>query len=390
MSALSVNPVPQVVLLPGGVMPAEPAYRALLSELGDEVDAITKDLEVYAGDSPPVDFSLDTEVEGIRRAADDAGFERFHLVGYSGGGASSLAFVNRYPERLLSLALFEPAWAGNEGLGPEETALRERYRALQGLSPDEFMRGFIGYQLRPGVEPPPPPPPGPPPPWMATRPAGLAAFMHAFDAAALDLERLRKFDRPVYFGLGGRSNPDYYEQMARRLAGAFPDFTLEIYAERHHFDPPHRMEPARVADALRTLWSRAAHGSTAHPNESLVRGLYAAFNRRDLDAAIALFTEDAVFHCPGRNRIAGDHRGRGEVLAFWQAQIDLSQGTFRPVVTDVLVSDRQVAVIVDVGMARADRRFAWLRAIVYRVRGGRFAEAWVYEGDQAAADEFFA
>jgi hypothetical protein len=31
-----------VVLLPGGVLPAEPAYRALLAELGDDVDARAK------------------------------------------------------------------------------------------------------------------------------------------------------------------------------------------------------------------------------------------------------------------------------------------------------------------------------------------------------------
>ena len=42
------------------------------------------------------------------------------------------------------------------------------------------------------------------------------------------------------FGLGGRSNPDYYERMAERLAGIFPDFTLETFPERHHFDPPHQ------------------------------------------------------------------------------------------------------------------------------------------------------
>ena len=41
---------------------------------------------------------------GILRAAEAAGFERFHLVGYSGGGAISAAFAARHPERLLSLA----------------------------------------------------------------------------------------------------------------------------------------------------------------------------------------------------------------------------------------------------------------------------------------------
>jgi hypothetical protein len=37
----------------------------------------------------------------------------------------------------------------------------------------------------------------------------------------------------------------------------FSDFTVEVYEQRHHFDPPHRAEPARVAQALTRLWSRA-------------------------------------------------------------------------------------------------------------------------------------
>ena len=245
----------RVVLLPGGVLPAEPAYGALLGVLGDRVEAVAKDLEVYAADTPPSDFSLATEVEGIVQAADARGFERFHLVGYSGGGAASLAFTAQHGERLLSLALLEPAWAGNERT-PEEAALLDRFRELERLPPDQFMAGFLRLQLAPGVEPP-PPPDGPPPPWMAKRPAGLRAFIKAFDEADLDLEKLRAFDRPVYFALGGRSNPDYYARMAERLAAAFPDFTLETFADRHHFDPPHRIEPERLSQSLEALWQRA-------------------------------------------------------------------------------------------------------------------------------------
>ena len=43
---------------------------------------------------------------------------------------------------------------------------------------------------------------------MAKRPAGLRAFIEAVDGGDLDLDALRAFDRPVYFALGGRSNPD--------------------------------------------------------------------------------------------------------------------------------------------------------------------------------------
>jgi pimeloyl-ACP methyl ester carboxylesterase len=244
----------RVVLLPGGVLPAEPAYAALLQVLGARVNAVAKDLEVYSEDQPPPDFSLDLEVNGILREADAHGFDRFHLVGYSRGGASSLAFAALHGERLLSLALLEPAWAGNDRTPPEE-ALMQRFRALEPLPPDQFMAGFMRLQLGPGVEPP-PPPGGPPPPWQAKRPAGLRAFIDAFDNGDLDVVALRAFDRPVYFALGGRSNPDYYGRMAERLAAIFPDFTVETFSERHHFDPPHRVEPERLASSLLALWQR--------------------------------------------------------------------------------------------------------------------------------------
>jgi pimeloyl-ACP methyl ester carboxylesterase len=237
-------------------MPAGIAYGALIDALDDDVEAIAKDLEVYAGPEPPPDYTLAHEIDGVLRTARDAGFERFHLVGYSGGGASSLAFAASCPERLLSLALIEPAWLGNEGLGPEEEAVWREFERIMSLPPQQMMPAFVAVQLAPGVQPP-PPPPGPPAPWMATRPAGLRAFLKTFSSSRLDLDRLRSFERPVYFALGGRSNPDYYARMAERAGEIFPDFTLDVFTERHHFDPPHRIEPDRTARALRAHWARA-------------------------------------------------------------------------------------------------------------------------------------
>jgi pimeloyl-ACP methyl ester carboxylesterase len=257
----------RVILLPGGVLPADLAYGALLEELDERVEAVAKDLEVYAGDQPPPAYGLEVEVEGILREADGRSFERFHLVGYSGGGASSLAFAAMYPERLLSLALLEPAWAGNTDLSQEELAVRAQFEeAAASEVPDHFMREFVRLQLRPGVAPP-PPPQEPTPPWMGKRPAGLRAFLRGFNNGQLGLEQFRSFRQPVYFALGGKSNPDYYERMADRLARAFPNFTLERFEERHHFDPPHRLEAQRLAASLVSLWQRGENAdqpSLAH------------------------------------------------------------------------------------------------------------------------------
>jgi pimeloyl-ACP methyl ester carboxylesterase len=256
------KPMYRVLLLPGAVLPAELAYGALIETLENDVDAVAKDLELYAGDEPPIDYSLDTEVAGAVREADTRDWERFHLVGYSGGGASALATAARRPDRLLSLALLEPAWAGNWDLSESEQASWHELEKLDALPPDEFMAQFIRLELRPGVAPP-ATPPGPPPPWMAKRPAGIRAFTRTFRTYDLDQESLRRFDRPVYFALGGLSNPDHYGEIAERLSRVFDDFTLEVFEERHHFDPPHRIEPERMARSLRTLWDRAeaAHSS---------------------------------------------------------------------------------------------------------------------------------
>lgn len=245
-----------MILLPGAVLPAELAYSALFDAIADEVEAVAKDLEVYAGDAPPVDYSLDTEVAGVVREADARGWERFHLVGYSGGGAAAIATAARHPGRLLSLALLEPAWAGNWDLSEAERAIWRESAKLDALTPDESMAAFVRLQLRPGVTLP-AAPPGPPPPWMAKRPAGIRAFMRAFRTNDLDRESLRRFDRPVYYALGGLSNPNQYGEIAERLSRAFEDFTLDVFEERHHFDPPHRIEPERLARSLRTLWERA-------------------------------------------------------------------------------------------------------------------------------------
>jgi pimeloyl-ACP methyl ester carboxylesterase len=246
-----------VILLPGGILPADLAYGPLIDALGNGTEALAKDLELYAGDEPPLAYSLDTEVVGVLREADAPGWERFHLVGYSGGGAAALATAAQNPGRLLSLALLEPAWAGSWDLSEAERRIWRELEKLEALTdPDEFMAAFVRLELRSGVTPP-SPAPGPPPHWMAKRPSGIRAFIRTFGTYDLDRESLRRFDRPVYYALGGLSNPDLYGELAARLSRVFDDFTLEVFGERHHFDPPHRIEPERLARSLRTLWERA-------------------------------------------------------------------------------------------------------------------------------------
>ncbi len=243
-----------IVLVPGGVNPAAISYAPLLESIKDEAQILLKDLEVYAAETPPPTYTLETEVESLRQAAEAAGFNSFHLVGYSGGGAVSLAFTATYPALVRSLALIEPAWIG-AGPTPEERAYFEEHESIMQLPPEQLMPAFLRANMRPGVEPP-PPPPGPPPAWMAKRPAGLQAMIRAFQHAQIDRARFRDFRRPVYLAVGSLSHP-IEAHKASVLSSLFPDIQIEVYEGRHHFDPPQRAEPARFAHALRSLWARS-------------------------------------------------------------------------------------------------------------------------------------
>jgi pimeloyl-ACP methyl ester carboxylesterase len=244
------------ILLPGAILPARIAYEGLLEAFDADVTALAKELEVYRASQVPPAYGLDTEVAGIDRVADAAGFERFHLVGYSAGGASSMAYALTRPGRLRSLTLAEPAWTGIEGRTPQEAAAADRAIAATALPPEQMLPAFMRAQLADGVEPP-EPLPGPPPPWMASRPDGTRAIAAAFERFAFATADMQAFERPVLFVLGGLSNPAYYRRMAERLATSFPDFRLEVFDGRHHFDPPHRAEPERYARLLEDHWRRA-------------------------------------------------------------------------------------------------------------------------------------
>ncbi|MCA1782450.1 MAG: hypothetical protein ABR500_10030 [Dermatophilaceae bacterium] len=54
----------------------------------------------------------------------------------------------------------------------------------------------------------------------------------------------------------GVPTPGYFAWQADRLSTVFADLTVEVFDERHHFDPPHQVEPGGLAAALTRMWAR--------------------------------------------------------------------------------------------------------------------------------------
>lgn len=251
----------QVVCVPGSVAPAAQRYAPLVAHAGNVGDFHMKDLEVYREDAPPSDYSIDQELDAIDRFAAATGLDRFHLVGYSGGGFISIAYGATRPERVLSLAVFEPARIPGDLTGEERDFFSGLERKLQGLSGLEFMSTFVREQVAPGVEV--APPAGPPTAEMRKRPAGIAALIRAFEAYAFDRELLRRVTFPVYYAHGDLSHPEQAVK-AGILARLLPDVHVHRFAGVHHFVPPELIYTDAHAAALAGLW-RDAERSAAQP-----------------------------------------------------------------------------------------------------------------------------
>jgi len=126
-----------------------------------------------------------------------------------------------------------------------------------------------------------------------------------------------------------------------------------------------------------------------HPNEELVRSAFDAFAKGDVDTLRGSMDQDAVWYVPGPNQPSGDHRGVDAILGFFGKTMELSAGTFRMEVHDVVNDDHAVALFGS-RAEREDRTYENRNVLVIHIRDGKLVETWLMSQDQDAADEFFA
>ena len=127
----------------------------------------------------------------------------------------------------------------------------------------------------------------------------------------------------------------------------------------------------------------------AHPNEEIVRSGFDAFAKGDVDTLRQLFDQDAIWHVPGRSPISGDHRGLDAILGFLARTMELTGGTFRAEVHDVVANDEHAVALYVTRGEREGRTLESRDVLVSHIRNGKLAEAWLLSADLYAVDEFF-
>jgi ketosteroid isomerase-like protein len=128
----------------------------------------------------------------------------------------------------------------------------------------------------------------------------------------------------------------------------------------------------------------------AHPNEDLLRRGYEAFGAGDIETVMALFAEDIVWHSPGANQLTGDYHGRDQVLGYLGKIMELTGGTFRVEIHDLLANDRHGTVLVTTHAERGGRTLTSREINIWHLANGKYTEFWTFAENQADVDNFLA
>jgi ketosteroid isomerase-like protein len=127
-----------------------------------------------------------------------------------------------------------------------------------------------------------------------------------------------------------------------------------------------------------------------HPNEKVIRDIFAAFAAGDLDGVLDRCTEDVLFRLPGSGRAAGDYRGRHEfmskLLPALAGVADMS--TFSERVEFVTCDDDYGMALITQSFTRTDGRAVSYRIVpVMSFRDGLLSAFEEWAGNEAEYDD---
>jgi ketosteroid isomerase-like protein len=126
-----------------------------------------------------------------------------------------------------------------------------------------------------------------------------------------------------------------------------------------------------------------------HPNARRMREVAQAVARGDVATAMQHFPDDVVWYWPADKKADRVYRGRDGLQRFFGRLMERSAGTMRPIVVDVLGSDRHVVIFLRVTATRGSERLDVLVAHFATVTASGFERNWFLPSDAAAWNRFF-
>jgi len=125
-----------------------------------------------------------------------------------------------------------------------------------------------------------------------------------------------------------------------------------------------------------------------HPNVTLARRLVAAFGQGDLATVGQSFAADAVWELPGSSPIAGTYKGPEEIVGFLAKAYELSGGTLRVDLIDILGSDWGAVQVQQVSAEHRGRSLRCVEVLAHQITDDKIVHTY-HRPDQRAIDAFF-
>jgi len=132
-----------------------PVWRHFVEGLGRSTTTLRYDERGFGlSDWDVDDFSFEARIADLEAVVDDAGFDRFTLLGMAQGGPVAIAYVARHPERVdrLILSSCSPATIVDEQDAEMEEAFLHLIRVGWARPESEFRRVFTSLMI-PGATP---------------------------------------------------------------------------------------------------------------------------------------------------------------------------------------------------------------------------------------------
>ena len=127
-----------------------------------------------------------------------------------------------------------------------------------------------------------------------------------------------------------------------------------------------------------------------HPDVTLVRRGYDAFNAADIDALTELIADDAVQTMVGDNLVSGEYKGRDNILGMYAKLAELTNGTYSVAIEDAFTDGNGTVVIVHRQSAeRNGKRLDNRQALIFKVVGGKVVSLTDASDDIANDDAFY-
>lgn len=131
--------------------------------------------------------------------------------------------------------------------------------------------------------------------------------------------------------------------------------------------------------------------SVTQRNIEMARKGYAAFEKADMEGAMATLSEDCVWHGGPSGPLAGDYKGKPAILDFFMKFGELTEGSYKSEIHDILANDEHTVVlgtstITRKGQTHTDK----FVDTIHPDRDGRCKEFWRFVEDQPGLLAFLA